>query len=151
MTGGPSDPTGRPPPDVIGVPGGWPPDVPGGVVPGPVDGPDDDELRPQPVGMEMILVSSVTAPLRASTRPPGMLVPVVSVMLVRAIRFPRNVVPVPSVAELPTCHQTSQPSAPLMRLTVAALAVVSALPIWKMKRAFLVPWPSRVRGPVSCA
>jgi hypothetical protein len=60
-------------------------------------------------------------------------------------------VPVPSVAELPICHQTLQGEAPLIRTTFEALAVVSVLPIWKMKTALELPWPFRVSVPVSCA
>src|SRR3954452_20116746 len=48
-------------------------------------------------------VSSVTAPLRASVLP-LVFAPVVSVMLVRARMSPTNDVPVPSVAELPSCQ-----------------------------------------------
>jgi hypothetical protein len=63
----------------------------------------------------IVSVSSVTAPLRASTRP-STVVPVVTVMLVSAMMVPRNVEPVPSVAELPTCQKTLQDCAPLIRL-----------------------------------
>jgi len=49
-----------------------------------------------------LLVSSVTAPLRASALP-LVFAPVVSVMLVRARMSPAKDVPVPIVAELPTC------------------------------------------------
>ena len=35
--------------------------------------------------------------------------------------------------------------------TVALLAVVRVLPIWKMKTALALPWALRVRVPVSCA
>ena len=40
-----------------------------------------------------------------------------TVMLVSARIVPRNVEPVPSVAELPTCQNTLQDWAPLIRLT----------------------------------
>ena len=52
---------------------------------------------------------------------------------------PRNVEPVPSVAELPTCQKTLQACAPLIRLTVLADAVVSVEPAWKTKTAFGSP------------
>ena len=39
----------------------------------------------------------------------------------------------------------------MMRTTLELLAVVSVLPIWKMKTAFELPWPLRVSVPVSCA
>jgi hypothetical protein len=51
----------------------------------------------------IVSVSSVTAPLPASTRP-STLTPVVRVMLADARIVPRNVEPVPSVAELPICQ-----------------------------------------------
>jgi hypothetical protein len=47
--------------------------------------------------------SSVTAPLRASTRP-LMVAPLVTVMLVRAMTVPTKLEPVPRVAELATCQ-----------------------------------------------
>ncbi len=51
------------------------------------------------------------------------------------------------MAELPTCQYTAHAWAPLLRRTVELLAVVSALPIWKMN----TPLPLRVSGPVNCA
>jgi hypothetical protein len=73
-------------------------------------------------------VSIVTAPLRA--RPlPDTLAPVVRVMLVRARMLPTNTVPVPMVAELPTCQNTLQPTPPLVTRIDELLAVVSVLPI----------------------
>ena len=77
---------------------------------------------------ETRLESKVTAPVRAMARPVK-LTPVVSVLLARARILPTNVVPVPSVAELPTCQKTLQAEAPLIRRTDEALAVVSVLPI----------------------
>ena len=64
------------------------------------------------VDLVIVFVSSVTAPLRASTRP-STVAPVVSVMLVSARIVPRKLEPVPSVAELPTCQKTLQACAPL--------------------------------------
>ena len=49
------------------------------------------------------LLISVTAPLRASSRPMTV-APLLSEMLESAIRLPWNAVVVPSVAELPTCQ-----------------------------------------------
>ena len=74
------------------------------------------------------LASIVTAPFCARARPdtPAL---VFSVMLASASTLPTNVVPVPSVAELPTCQNTLQLAAPLISRTDAALAVVSVLPI----------------------
>jgi hypothetical protein len=96
------------------------------------------------------LVSSVTAPFRARARPVTR-APVVTVMLVNARMFPANDVAVPSVAELPTCQNTLPADPALIRTTDEALAVVSVLPILKMKTALALPWPLSVRVPVSCA
>src|SRR5512135_1967854 len=85
-----------------------------------------------------VLVSSVTAPFRARARPPT-LAPVFSVMLVRARMLPLNAVPVPSVAELPTCQNALQFEPPLLKVTTELLAVVSVLPIWKTKTALGSP------------
>ncbi len=67
--------------------------------------------------------------------------------------FPRNAVVVPSVAEVPTCHDTPQAEAalPLITLTLELLAVVSVLPILKMKTALGLPWALRTSGPVNWA
>ena len=61
--------------------------------------------------------------------PHAMFAPVVRVMLASATIVPAKSVVVPSVAELPTCQNTSLPLAPLMNLMSEALAVVSVLPI----------------------
>src|SRR4029079_4431475 len=79
------------------------------------------------VGLVMVLVSSVTAPFRASTRP-STVAPVVRVMLVRARIVPRKLEPVPRVAELPTCQNTLQDWAPPVRLIWLADAVVRVEP-----------------------
>jgi len=55
--------------------------------------------------METLLVSIVTAPFRAKALPDTS-APVFRVMLVSARMFPTNAVPVPRVAELPTCQNT---------------------------------------------
>ena len=110
-----------------------------------------------PGGGVMMLLSRVTAPFMASARPPWpdpptpMVAPVFMVMLVIARMLPWKSVVVPSVAELATCQNTAHAPAPLISSTVYADAVVSVLPIWKMNVAFVLPWPSRVRVPVSCA
>jgi len=106
-------------------------------------------LTPHPPE-EKVLVFNVVAPLSANARPET-LVPVFSAMLVNARMFPTNRVPVPSVAELPTCQYTLQGEAPLIRSTEALLAVVSVLPIWNTNTALASPLASRVSGPVSCA
>ena len=60
-------------------------------------------VPPAQAGRVIVLVSSVTAPLRARTRP-STVAAVVRVMEVSARIEPRNAEPVPSVAELPTCQ-----------------------------------------------
>ena len=86
------------------------------------------------IGLEMRLVSIVTAPLRASTRPLTF-TPVVTVIEVSARMFPTNWSRFPSVAELPTCQKTLQASAPLMRSTMLPVAVMSVVAVWKMNTA----------------
>ena len=54
-------------------------------------------------GLVIVLVSRVTAPLRASARPCSV-APVVIVIDVRARMLPTKAAPVPIVAELPTCQ-----------------------------------------------
>src|ERR1700692_3642693 len=96
-----------------------------------------------------LLVSSVTAPLRARALP-LVLDPVVSVMLESARMSPTNVEPVPRVAELPTCQKTLLQLLPplLMTATDEALAVVSVLPILNRNNELALPRASRVRAPV---
>ena len=65
--------------------------------------------------------------------------------------FPTKLVPVPSVAELPTCQNTLQLVPGLISTTAELLAVVRVLPILKMKSAFGLPSPSRTSVPVNCA
>ncbi len=86
-----------------------------------------------------LLVSSVTAPFRASARPPVTLALVFKVMLVSARMLPRKVVVVPTIAELPTCQKTLQGEPPLIKMTDELLAVVRVLPIWNMKTALALP------------
>ena len=59
--------------------------------------------------------------------------------------------PVPRVAELPTCQNTPQLDPPLIKSTDEALAVVSVLPILKTKTAPGLPCASSVRVPVNWA
>ena len=70
------------------------------------------------------------------------------VMLVSAITVPTKLVPVPRVAELPTCQYTLQAWAPPMSATVLLLAVIRVEPAWKMKTAAGSPWASRVTVPL---
>ncbi|SPZ39568.1 Uncharacterised protein [Rhodococcus wratislaviensis] len=79
------------------------------------------------LGRVMVLVSRVTAPLRANTRP-FTVVPVCTEIEVNAIMVPTKVVLVPRVAELPTCQNTLHGEAPLMRATVLFDAVINVDP-----------------------
>jgi hypothetical protein len=60
-----------------------------------------------------------------------MATPVLMVMLAWAMMFPAILVPVPSVAELPTCQNTFPPQRLLSTMTAELVAVVSVLPILK--------------------
>jgi hypothetical protein len=97
-----------------------------------------------------VVESSVTAPLSASALPVNV-APVSKVTLARAITVPIKFVPVPRVAELPTCQKTSHRCAPPMSATEALLAVMRVLPIRKMKGASELPLALRVTVPVSVA
>ena len=83
-------------------------------------------------------MSSVTAPVSAITLPETVAF-VVNVILIFAKMLPSSCVPVPRVAELPTWKNTLQGMPPLMITTAELLAVVSVLPIWKMKTALGSP------------
>ena len=98
----------------------------------------------------IVLLSSVVAPFRAKARPVSRAL-VVIVMLVNARIVPANDVDVPSVAELPTCQNTLHCDPPLIMATDEPLAVMSVLPVLKMKTAFALPWAFSVRVPVSGA
>jgi hypothetical protein len=79
------------------------------------------------LGVEMVSVSSVTAPFSARTRP-SIVTPVVTVMLWAAKMVPTKLEAVPSVAELPTCQKTLHACAPFVSTTRLADAVVSVEP-----------------------
>lgn len=103
------------------------------------------------VVLVMVLVSRVTAPLRARALPGIMPALVFRVMLVRARIFPWNAVVVPSVAELPICQKTLQPEPLLIIRTDELLAVVRVLPILKTNTELGLPWASSVKAPVNWA
>ena len=73
------------------------------------------------------------------------------VMEALARMFPTKLVPLPSVALLPTSQVTLllQEVAPLMSTTAALLAVMSMLPILKSHAAVGFPLASRGRVPVT--
>lgn len=100
------------------------------------------------LGRVMTLLSRLTCPLRASTRP-FTVVPVCTEMEVNAMMVPTKVVLVPRVAELPTCQNTLHGEAPLIRATVLPDAVINVDPAWKMKTALGSPCASKVTVPVS--
>src|SRR3954462_12833113 len=77
----------------------------------------------------LLLVPRLTAPFRARARPTIVALST-SEIVVRATMLPRNVVPVPRVAELPTCHHTFFAWAPPLSAIFAFVPVVSVDPIW---------------------
>ena len=79
-------------------------------------------------GYVSVISSSVTAPVIANSLPP-ITTPVSAVIEDEARIFPRKVVLVPKVAELPTCQKIFAAWAPFSATTAEALAVVSVLPI----------------------
>jgi hypothetical protein len=84
----------------------------------------------------------VIVPLLARARP--VRVPPPSVMLANAIIFPAKLLPVCMVAEEPTCQKTLQGDAPPAKATVAPVAVVRELPIWKIQTSLELPVSVRV-------
>lgn len=99
-------------------------------------------------GAVTVLVSNVTAPLRASSRPSTVAV-VFAVIEVKARIVPTKVDPTPSVADVPTCQKTLQAWAPLMSSTTLLVAVTRVDPVWKMKTAAGSCWASSVSVPVT--
>src|SRR5665648_112511 len=99
-------------------------------------------------GRVMVFVSIVTVPVWASTRP-WTVAPVSRVMDVRAMIVPMKSAPVPSDAELPTCQNTSQTVAPLIRLTTAPDSMMRSDPAWKIQTASASFWASSVSAPSS--
>ena len=77
------------------------------------------------------LLSSVTAPVRASSRP-FTTAPVPSEIDASAKIVPLKFEAVLSVAELPTCQNTLHAFARLISVTVLLVEVVSVEAIWKM-------------------
>jgi hypothetical protein len=95
----------------------------------------------------MVLLSSVTAPLRARARP-SITALVFTVIDVRAMMLPLKKELTSMVAELPTCQNTLQAWPPLMMLTLLDGAVIRVEPIWKIQTALGSPRASSVRVPV---
>lgn len=86
----------------------------------------------------MVLVSRVTAPVCASSLP-WIVAAVVAAMLAEAMMVPTKCVPVPNVAEEPTCQKTLHACAPPASRTVVLEPVISVEPIWKMNTALGSP------------
>jgi len=99
------------------------------------------------LGRVMVLVSRLTWPVRASTRP-FTVVPVCTDAEVCARMLPTKVVFVPRVAELPTSKKTLQDEAPLISMTVLFDAVIRVDPTWKMNTESGLFFASRVTVPV---
>ena len=99
---------------------------------------------------DTVFASSVTAPVSAIALPVAAAL-VSKVMLAWAITVPIKFVPVPKVAELPTCQKTSHRCALLTSITEALLAVVRVLPMRKIKTESGLPSPFRVSVPVMAA
>src|ERR1017187_4416144 len=90
-------------------------------------------------GVVIALLSKLAAPFRANALPFST-APVVTVTDAKAMMVPLKIVLVPRVAELPTCQKTLEAWAPPMRFTaLLPAAVVSVVPIWKMKTEFGLP------------
>src|SRR5580704_12372772 len=115
---------------------------------GPRGGPPAAAIRLHNV---IVLESSATEPVCAQRAPQVTVAFVSSVMLASARMSPENDVVVPSVAELPTRQKTLPPCAPLISVTLEALAVVRLLPMLMTKIALGLPRALSVRFPVSCA
>jgi hypothetical protein len=95
----------------------------------------------------IVLLSRVTAPVRARARP-FTVAPEVIVIDVRAMIVPARVEPVASVAELVTCQKTLQGLAPLMSVTLLDDDVMNVEVALKIQTEFGSFWPSRVSVPV---
>jgi hypothetical protein len=95
-------------------------------------------------GLTIVLVSNVTAPVRAKALPVSA-APVVTVTDAWAMMVPWKIEYVPRVAELPTCQKTLAAVTPPVRIIWLLVAVVSEVAIWKTKK--LVAEPLSVRLP----
>ncbi|AYV25447.1 hypothetical protein EES41_01710 [Streptomyces sp. ADI95-16] len=80
----------------------------------------------------MVLLSSVTAALRASARPSNT-APFWAVMEARARMLPLKKDEVLTVAELPTCQKMLQACAPLISWTLLPTSMIKVVGTWKMK------------------
>jgi hypothetical protein len=97
-----------------------------------------------------VLSSRVTVAPNAKT-PPLDTASVLSVTEAAARIFPWNTLPVPKVAELPTCQNTLHANPPPVSRTLDPDAVVREDPIWKYHASLAEPVPTRVKVPVTAA
>src|SRR5271155_2498553 len=113
-------------------------------LPPPVPSPSVSVPPPPPLVLEgqldvvIVFVSSVTAPVRASSLP-WIVAPVFAVMLAEAMIVPTKLVLVPSVADEPPCQKTLHACAPFTSETLVPEPVISVEPIWKMNTALGLP------------
>src|SRR5438477_537598 len=102
-------------------------------------------------GRVIVLDWTVTAPEALPPAPannlPLTMAPLFTVMETAARIFPLKTLVVPKVAELPTCQKMFFAWAPPLKTMLVAGSVVSVEAILKMKTAFALPWPSRVKIP----
>jgi hypothetical protein len=89
-----------------------------------------EELEDTPghVSTFTVFASRVTLPVNPNT-PPFDTAPVLSVTEAPARMLPWHTLPVPKVAEVPTCQNTSQACAPSVSTTLEPVAMTKELPI----------------------
>lgn len=95
------------------------------------------------VGRIILLLSNVTPPLRAKSRPLTV-APVAALTEVSAITVPTNADPVSRVAELATCQKTLHSDAPPVSSTLLPEPVINVLLAWKMKTSLAPPFRVKV-------
>jgi len=100
-------------------------------------------------GLVIVSLVRVTAAVFAITRPVTVTFDV-TVTEVDAMTVPENALPLPKVAELPTCQKTLHAWAPLVRTTLLSDALFSVDTAWKMNTELGSPSPLRVRVVVRC-
>ncbi|HEY4451290.1 MAG TPA: hypothetical protein VGN13_06820 [Solirubrobacteraceae bacterium] len=98
------------------------------------------------VDVVIVLVSRLTAALCASRRP-WIVAAVFAVIVAAAITVPTKRVPVPNVADEPTCQKTLHAWAPLTSWTAVLEPVVNVDAIWKMNTALGLPSALRITLP----
>jgi len=95
------------------------------------------------VGRAMTLVSNVTPPVRAKSRPLTV-APVLAATEVSTISVPTNVDPALMTAELATCQKTLHLVAPPVSNTQLPVPVINVLLAGKMKTSFALPFRVKV-------